>query len=382
VSGSVLPDPAALDPAALEVPVSKLLGDDSVEILDARSVSIHRAFNSGTGGVYRVSGSASVRGEVSPWSLILKVARAAEGIFGSSDEPDRPNYWKREALLYRSELLEDIAGIRAPRCFGYAEHVGRTTWIWLEDVAHRGGSRWTDSGFSLAARRLGEFNAAYLGERTLPSGDGVLNRSGLRAFLDDITPAVDRMHDTPTYDACRRCWPGDLFDRIAGLWDERHAWLSALDSLPQTFCHLDAFSRNLLIDEPSQEVVAVDWSYAGIAPVGAELAPMVAASAFFFDVEHERMEAIDEVVFDAYLEGLQAGGEYCDAESVRFASTACAAFRYGVFPMGIVLAESATRTHIERAIGRPANEIAERWALITTFLLDRADEARRAHAGI
>jgi hypothetical protein len=115
------------------------------------------------------------------------------------------------------------------------------------------------------------------------------------------------------------------------LWGERETLLLALDRLPQTFCHLDAFPRNLLVDDEAQEVVALDWSYAGIGAVGAELAPMVAASVCFFDAGPEQMQRIDDVVSVGYLEGLQTAWWDGNSDVVRLGYMAAASLRYGLF---------------------------------------------------
>jgi hypothetical protein len=175
----------------------------------------------------------------------------------------------------------------------------------------------------------------------------------------------------------RRCWPGGLLGRVQRLWEEREAFLDALEGLPQTLCHLDAFPRNLLVDQDAGEVVALDWSYAGIEAVGAELAPMVTASVCFFDAEPEQMGSIDQVVFDGYVQGLRAAGWTGSREIVRLGYTAAASLRYGLFPLGVFILSERLRDHFERVFAHPVTEILDRWAEVAGFLLGRADEARQ-----
>jgi hypothetical protein len=174
----------------------------------------------------------------------------------------------------------------------------------------------------------------------------------------------------------RRCWPDGLLDRVLGLWEERHALLDALERLPQAFCHLDAFPRNLLVDRRTREVVALDWSYAGIAAVGTELAPMVAASVAFFDAEPEQARHLDEIVFDGYLEGLRAAGWHGDPGMVRLGYTAAASVHFGLFPLGVFMMNEELRARFEQLFAHPAPDIVDRWATLVDFLLDQADEAR------
>jgi hypothetical protein len=150
-----------------------------------------------------------------------------------------------------------------------------------------------------------------------------------------------------------------------------------LDQLPHTFCHLDAFPRNLLVDDRTGDTVAVDWSYAGIAPIGSELAPMVAASVCFYDADPGQMPTIDQTVFAHYIDGLNKAGWHGEPRIVRIGYTAAAALHYGLFPIGVLLSDDQLRPHFEKVFAHPAEEIADRWAHIARFLLDQADEALR-----
>jgi Phosphotransferase enzyme family len=312
-----------------------------------------------------------------PWSVIVKIVHASGDPFGGGSDPASANYWEREALIYRSGLLEDLPGIRAPRCLGIDRTRVVEARIWLEDIPKGCGPPWSAARYRLAARRLGEFNGAYLAGRPLPP-PGHLSRDWLRAFVGDFGPAFARLPSVRDEPFVRRCWPGGLLDRVLRLWEDRETFLRALDRMPQTFCHLDAFPRNLLFDGTGREVVALDWSYAGIAPVGAELAPMVAGSVSFFDAEPERMRSIDEVVFAGYLRGLRAAGWDADPRLVRLGYTAAASLRYGLFPLGVFMLDEDLRAHFERVFAHPVIEILDRWAEVAGFLLDQADEARRA----
>src|SRR5215813_540111 len=65
-----------------------------------------------TRSVYLFRGVARVGTAERPWSVVLKVP--APDQHGPADATD----WKRELLLYRSGLLDDLpAHLRAPRCY-------------------------------------------------------------------------------------------------------------------------------------------------------------------------------------------------------------------------------------------------------------------------
>jgi hypothetical protein len=310
-----------------------------------------------------------------PWTIILKVVQASDGPFGGNEDPAHPNYWKREAEIYQSGLLDDLPGVSAPRSFGVEQHADRSAWIWMEDLANGSGSRWKPAQFGHAAYQLGAFNGAYLTHRLLPRSD-CLSRHWLRAFVGDFSSAFEELPGLSSSPLIRHCWPDVLLERTLRLWDQREQFFDALDRLPQTFCHFDVFPRNVLIHHASREVVVLDWSFAGIGAIGAELAPMVAASVFFGDGELDEMRCIDTMIFDAYVRGLHASGWCGDSRLVRLGYGATASLRYGLFPLGVHLLNDALRERFERTLQRSASDIARRWAQVSGFLLEQADEAR------
>src|SRR6266542_5147924 len=70
------------------------------------------------------------------------------------------------------------------------------------------------------------------------------------------------------------------------------------------------------------------------APVGSELAPMVAAGVCLLDAEPERMPEVDEAVFDGYVDGLREAGWDGARDPARLGFCVSVALRYGLFPAG------------------------------------------------
>src|SRR3712207_6501591 len=83
--------------------VREVVASDTAELGDWHVHPIHGGATANAG-VYRFAGHAYHRGAAVPWSLILKVWRWREG----RDDPSSWNYWKREAVAYRSGLLSDL----------------------------------------------------------------------------------------------------------------------------------------------------------------------------------------------------------------------------------------------------------------------------------
>jgi hypothetical protein len=85
------------------------------------------------------------------------------------NNPSGHHYWKREALLYESGLLDDLpTGLMAPRCFGVVEQPDGEYWLSLEEVNDDVGARWPLAHYGVVAHHLGLFNGAYLMGRPIP----------------------------------------------------------------------------------------------------------------------------------------------------------------------------------------------------------------------
>ncbi|TAK22703.1 MAG: hypothetical protein EPO26_10595 [Chloroflexota bacterium] len=329
-----------------------------------------------------------------PWSVVLKVLAPAAG----KDDPAHIGYWKREALLYGSKLRDDLsAGLRAPRCYKCDELEGDITWLWLEHVAEDGERVWPIARWALAARYLGRFNGAYLAapadrNPALPPAPWLGGRR-LRTGLERHEPLVARIATAPDNPAVRHWWPRPIVDAVLRLWDERDAFCEVLERLPQAFGHGDAIRRNLFFRNSAsgaEELVAIDWEFAGYYALGEEVGQTLSVASAFYDIEPAELPALDETLFDGYLAGLRDVGWRGDERSVRFAYAAHAALRNLFNAVGTMAPDEARRN---TGPGRPVEamwnamalqkfghsweKLAERRAEIRPFLLDRADEARR-----
>lgn len=343
-------------------------------------------------GVYRLTGAARSAGQTVPWALVLKVLRSPAGRVmpnGHSiprDAPDDPTvfgYWKREALAYQSGLLDELPGaLVAPRCYKVDQHADGTIWLWLEGVTEAGAC-WTPDRYELAARHLGRFNGAYLAGWTPPASPW-LGAGWLRSFLDlagiRMMEFISRAGAWESFllrDSVSRSVP----DRILQLWDARAPLLAALDSLPHTFCHRDAFRPNLFAGQRvngREQTVAIDWAFAGLGPVGEEIAPLIAMRPAGSAEAYEPWDLEGRVV-DGYLHGLQEAGWSGDPRAVRFGYAATAALRYTFMVVAELLhgaGHEAHHTEVARRRGQPIERVVERQVALTHFLLDRADEAR------
>jgi hypothetical protein len=302
------------------------------------------------------------------------------------DHPDDWYYWKREALLYASGILDNLpAGLRAPRCLLVEDRPPASTWIWMEVVAGLHGQRWSHAQYVAMARRLGTFNGAYLTGWPIPSAPW-LQAAWLRSHVTWSRPMLDRLAEHGDHPIVRRMWPAWLVPGINRLWNEREILLDALDRLPQTFCHRDATSHNLFLqpgEDGEEEVVAIDWAFAGRGVLGEDLAGLVGGALAFVEVTPAEVATLDRAVFSAYLGELRAAGWDGDERLVRLGYTASMALRGGpgfvgwAFDAVYESTEESAEAICQAFYGRPADEALDYRSRLIAYALQLGDEARQ-----
>jgi hypothetical protein len=125
--------------------------------------------------------------------------------------------------------------------------------------------------------------------------------------------------------------------------------------------------------------VAIDWDFAGIGPPGYDIVPLCGELLPSFRFELAEAQDLVEELFEGYLAGLRDAGWQGDRGLVRLGFTAALALRYGVCGgpanLGDLLDES--RHYVpEQRWGHPLDEIMDRWAGCSRFMLRLAEEAR------
>lgn len=385
----------AVDRTVLTPLVQRALGRKGVQVGEWRCQPVIGGLEMASG-LCRFSGNALAPGETIPWTLILKIVQAPPGDGG---DPQGVRYWKREALAYQSGLLSNLpGGLAAPRCYEVVERPDGAYWIWMEDVGDEIGEKWPLEHYGTVARCLGRFNGAYLAGKPLPTHPW-LTRRWLRKYIENAAPAVDLLLNSMDHPLIRRALSGITADFMQRVWEERHAILETVERLPQTFCHLDAFRRNLFsrrhvnghhangrTTDGSQQVVAVDWSYMGIAAVGEELAPLIGASIGFFAVMPADALVLEQIVLEGYLEGLHDAGWQGNPDLVRFGYAATMYWRYaiGAFTGEMVPWMLDERYHaaIEQAMGRSMEELADYTAAQQDFFQRVYEQVSRLRAAL
>ena len=373
----------AIDGAVLTPLVRRSLDREDAKILRWQYRPLTGGVELGSS-LFQFTGSASGKDGTVPWSIILKIIQSpAEG----NGDPSSFRYWRREALAYQSGVINDLPdGLIAPKCYTAEEIPNGAYWIWMEEVKDEIGDTWPLEQYGIVARCLGRFNGAYLVGKPLPDQPWV-TRHWLRKYLEHAAPAVDRLINSMDHPLIRRCLPGITSEYFPKIWDERLEVLELLEHFPQTFCHQDAFRRNLFIrhtPEKQPQVVAVDWSYSGIAAVGEEIAPLVHASLSFGAVPAEDAFRLEQIVLDGYLDGLREAGWQGDPDMVRFSYAATVYWRYalGAFTGEVVPWMLDERYHaaVEKAFGKTMEQLADETAASIGWVQYIYDQASRLKA--
>jgi len=200
----------------------------------------------------------------------------------------------------------------------------------------------------------------------------------LRSYVDDYAPAVARLPQVLDHPLVRRLVSRPSASAFIRLLEERDTFLRALDGLPQTLCHRDAWRPNLFMVQAADgqaQTVAVDWAFVGIGAVGQELAPLIV----YNDQSPSAREEVEALAVEGYVQGLRDAGWHADPWMVRLGYTAAAALIYGLaglgWGLGLYLDESQ-HAWVEESGGRPIDEGLEDYGVVLDFILTRAEEAR------
>ncbi|CAM3238656.1 phosphotransferase [Nocardioides dubius] len=203
--------------------------------------------------------------------VVKRIAAPQPGDPGELSDPHHFAYWRREAEVVGSGLVEATPGLRAGGPGAVDEDDEGITLIqpWIEDAANNG---------LAIARCLGRFAAARIETPWLAR--------------DQLRDRMGRVERNGGWRTLGRTTLADIADR---LWSRRIGLMDRLDALPQVPQHGDATPANLRGRE-DDDVLAIDWGSLGTGPVGADLG-------YFALSAREQLTPLVE----AHLLGLPAG---------------------------------------------------------------------------
>jgi hypothetical protein len=335
-----------------------------------------------TGELFLFKGNGWDGAETRQWSAVLKVVeKPGEGC----TQPGELCYWRRELLAYRSGWLGNLpGGVRPPHCYGVSEHENGG-WLWLEDIQESAPAQWSLAHYRSAAHHLGRLAGAYLTGTPLPDAPWLCS-SLFRTFYEDggwwerfINP--DSPNNAWQRPLVQAVFPAPLPRRVQEIWRKKEAFLSALEQLPQVFCHNDAHRRNLMLvegKEGQEELVAIDWAFCGPGALGADLGELVGTSLSYFAIDPSQAVELEEAVLDGYLGGLRMAGWQGDKRLPRLGYLLSLALYWGgTLPHEVALQQPGeTKVDPLAKFGAPLEALLPGWRRLAEFALDRADEAR------
>jgi hypothetical protein len=369
-------------------PVSPLLITIVEQLLNRRGVTLagyrgervpYTTFLSGRA-VWSFSGTAVAQGEHIPWKLILKIIEPPEStLAGATDS----RALAREFDAYQSGLLDDLHGsLRAPRVVHLGAGPGGSFWLWLEHVVDVYERHWPLAAYGVAARHLGQFNGAYLTNRSLPNFAWLMsNWADWNSEPARAHAALAELERLLVDGRVQAAFPAPIANRARRLLANQPRFLELLAALPQTLCHHDAAQANLIACRRADgdiETVAIDWESIGPGTIGADLATLVFGTLRRGEVTGTDAEELERVAFAGYVAGLRDAGWQGSEDQVRLGYVTAVALRWSLL-LGTLrsLVDDAARIKASRDWNYSPGRLLQQWIPLSAFLLDRADEVER-----
>ena len=311
-----------ITPAVLTSVVRRIVHEESAHGVDWGIVPLTGGFSGSH--VYRVTGTAVSQSEPVSWAVVLKVLYTDP----LHDDPVGWAYWRREALLYTSGLLDDLpGGLRAPRCFLVEEESTDSFRLWLEALDAPAATLWSSAVYAMIARTLVRFNGAFLVGRPIPSAPW-LAPSWLRVHVVAPATTVAVLAAQRNHALVRLVWPAANIAGVLRLWEDRELLLATLERLPQTFVYRDATIRSPMVHlrDAKTLATAIDWGLAGPRVVGEDSSSLLLGELALGNGV-AAVDELDPTIFDAHLDGLRLAGWQGEAQLARLGYTASVVFR-------------------------------------------------------
>jgi hypothetical protein len=280
------------------------------------------ALNMTTHALDRASGTLVGGGTWSAFAKTLRPASSAPGWahipLAFRDSVLEDLNWLDEPRLYGCGLADQLPdGLRMPRIFRIDERPSLLT-IWMEDIADR--SIWDLARYRQSAMALGRLAADWpeaRAQKELGVGRRPIRRlfAGKIAHLDMVVQADDAFWGAPSIATVagpdHRRDLDRLFVSMPSLLDE-------VERLPHSMAHGDAAPANLL-DPGDGSIVAIDWSYGSVAPMGSDLGQLLAGQVECGVADASDLRDIAVTIVDGYLGGVADGGGQTDRAAVEHA---------------------------------------------------------------
>jgi Phosphotransferase enzyme family len=267
-----------------------------------------------TSGIYHLHGFVRIMNEQLPWSIILKVIKPDSA---EKEESLHHNYWRREALVFESKLLDDLPdSIHAAKSYLVEEQQDGTLWLWMERV--EGQYAHSQEQFDFIARQLGRFNGTYLTGKAIPDQEWICKgwlkswTTASRMYAPNSEGYINHLHRENE----RSIWAW-----FQGFDKQIENNLSSLDRLPRVLAHQDLSQMNMLLvknDIETDRLVLIDWQFMSISGIGEDLAKMFGVNMSLGIIPPDQYKAYQASLFDAYITGLKDMGWSGDEGLARY----------------------------------------------------------------
>ncbi|GGG20053.1 hypothetical protein GCM10010913_47800 [Paenibacillus aceti] len=292
--------------------IHKMIGENDFEI-DAFTCDAldNEALNFTTKGIYHLYGFLEAGNEQLPWSIILKVIKPDSE---EKDDIQHHNYWRREALLFEYNLLDDLSEyIIAPNIYLVEEQDDGTIWLWMERV--NGRFPHSREQFNSIAHRLGMFNAEYLtAAKALPDEIWICRNwlkswtISSRMYAPNPESYIYKLQDEET----KYIW-----DWFKNLSENTNEMLDSLSQLPRVLAHQDLGQKNMILTSDDQ-LVFIDWQFLSISGIGEDLGKMFGVNMSLGIIPTDQYETYRESLFYSYIKGMRELGWKGDEGLARY----------------------------------------------------------------
>ncbi|MCM3628667.1 phosphotransferase [Paenibacillus glycanilyticus] len=265
-----------------------------------------------TSGIYHLRGTIETGSEHRQWSIVIKIIKRDSE---EKDHNQHHNYWRREAFIFESNLLDASLPeiIETPEPYLAEEQRDGTIWLWMEYV--QGETPSTQEHFNRIAYQLGEFNAPYLTGRSLPSEPWICNNwlrswtASSQIYAPDPQSFINRLEDREI----RNSWEWFL-----GFTVDLNDKLESLSGLPRVLAHQDLSYKNMIINSTSNRLVLMDWQFLSISGIGEDLGKMAGVNMSLGPITIAEYDSFCRSIFRSYIQGMRESGWQGDEELARY----------------------------------------------------------------
>ncbi len=234
----------------------------------------------------------------------------------ASTDPRHWNYWRREYELYLSDFSELVAGtgIRLPNLYQHHAREDRLE-LHLEDVSGKTGH---DLDLRDCARVCGAWGRAQGRLQPLLAAEWT-SRNFISAYARSKPADYALLTDEDVWrqPLIAENWPSELREGLVGLYRQQDALLAILRAAPQVASHLDFWPNNVFLTA-TQEVVLIDWTMFGQGAACEDVGNFIPDAIFDGFFPAEQFAELEEVLFSAYLQGLEQHVQFDLAEAQRW----------------------------------------------------------------